>query len=711
MDGNSRVRVYARVRPLFHEQEGLSSCLEVDQSAQAVKVHSGGYSSCVVLPAASSTAAGTVGLGSLEAAPLSSPAKINLHGYPEAGVFSEAKAFGFDGVFGGDAEQREVFAQVGLPVLRECLRGMNGTILAYGQTGSGKTHSLLHQGQTVEEAGLLPQLVAGIFMHIAMDPANVYEIEASALQVYNEQVDDLLDLEQQAGPGLGLNVQNGGTVPGLTSVRCDRPEDLLDCFARARANIIYAETRMNKASSRSHAVFQVRISRRQRASAADATGTGATQRMECTHARLNVVDLAGSERVKKSGAEGAQLREANAINKSLLAFGNVVSALASKRNHVPFRDSKLTRILEGSIGGNSKTALLVCVSPATENMTETLSTLEFASRAMRVEVDARVNRAVVEVTAKELLSDLHNNISNVVTAALQAELEELRASSERQMEAMEREADEFKQRKAVAEAEASRLRSTSEDAQQLADHLRSEVQLERSSRQRLEEQLAVLHREVAAASSSAPAVAERSEQASESVILQLRRQYESQRQQFEEDLAAARSDAEAAQEAAGEWRDLAEAAEGDLALLRAELEADKATAAAKIVEADARAQAAVANGMELRAEMKELGHQINAMESEVTAAGEASAEAQEADDWHEHLSREADLEVEVEVERTERRAFWRTRTAKQKVAERPERRPRRPRRPRSCALLWQCLAVDMPWPSRKRRARRRPSAK
>merc|ERR1719188_1898699 len=147
---------------------------------------------------------------------------------------------------------------------------------------------------------------------------------------------------------------------------------------------------MNKASSRSHAVFQLRITRRPRAQAGAAQG-GAPQQVECTRARLNVVDLAGSERIKKSGAAGAQFKEATNINKSLLALGNVVSSLAAKKKHVPFRDSKLTRILDGSLGGNCKTALLVCASPASQHANESVGAFEFASRAMRVEVDAKVN--------------------------------------------------------------------------------------------------------------------------------------------------------------------------------------------------------------------------------------------------------------------------------------------------------------------------------
>eukprot|EP00439_Symbiodinium_sp_Y106_P037763 s102_g4.t1 len=115
--------------------------------------------------------------------------------------FGEGTEFAFDGVFGEQSAQRDVFMQIGLPVLREALRGINGTVLAYGQTGSGKTHSLLHQSSKGEEAGLLPRLVASLFLMISQDVANVYDIEAAAVQVYNEQVDDLLNSEHQSGIG------------------------------------------------------------------------------------------------------------------------------------------------------------------------------------------------------------------------------------------------------------------------------------------------------------------------------------------------------------------------------------------------------------------------------------------------------------------------------------------------------------------------------
>lgn len=382
---------------------------------------------------------------------------------------AEPRDFAFDGALPPDAPQKEVFTAAGLPVLRDFLRGFNGTVFAYGQTGSGKTYSLLNSGQSAEEAGLLPRIVAGLFVHMAQDAQSVYEVEAAVLQVYNEQIDDLLHPNHEGGGGHNLAVHNGGIVPGLTWVKCQQPSQMIDVFTRARSNLIYAETRMNKASSRSHAVFQVKLVKRRRLTV-NVQGLNGSQRLECTRAQLNVVDLAGSERVKKSGVEGVQLREATAINRSLLALGNVVSALAAKKPHVPMRDSKLTRVLDGSIGGNAKTVLLLCVSPAAEHAHETLSSLEFASRAMHVEVHAKVSTSIVELDSKALVADLRGDSGSTGAVPLgpevRAELEELRRSSEEAAARAEAEREVRQQALAEAERKAGQLQQEADEAQQ-----------------------------------------------------------------------------------------------------------------------------------------------------------------------------------------------------------------------------------------------------
>lgn len=442
MEAAGRVQVFARVRPLGENEGGFAPAVtRLQERSLSVR-------------------------NDFEAS------ERILAGQAEPAT-AEPREYTFDGVFSESAAQRDVFTQVGLPVLRESMRGINGTILAYGQTGSGKTHSLLHQSVKTEEAGLLPRLVASLFLMASQDGACVYDIEAAAVQIYNEQVDDLLHPDHQGGMGSNLTVRDGGIVPGLTWLQCTKPDDMLDAFTRARANVVYAETKMNKASSRSHAVFQLRITKRDRAFEAATSG----QKVECTIARLNVVDLAGSERVKKSGAEGDRFKEATNINKSLLAFGNVVSALAAKKVHVPLRDSKLTRILDGSIGGNCRTALLVCASPAIENVPETLNTFDFASRAMRVEVDAKVNTAIVEVSAKALLADLGSEAHKVAQKA-QVEKKELEALKKQSQQAQEKAREEAEKREKVlkeAEGQVQKYQQAAEEAEQKGRHWQKEI--------------------------------------------------------------------------------------------------------------------------------------------------------------------------------------------------------------------------------------------
>jgi len=292
------------------------------------------------------------------------------------------REFRLDGCFDAEATQRQVFEEVGLPAVKAALEGYSACVLAYGQTGSGKTYSLL---QDSGDIGLLPRVCATLFKAVAEDKDATYCIHVSAVQVYNEQVEDLL--HPHPGAGQALTVAGAGRVMGALWVACADGEALLGVIQRARERLVYAETKMNMHSSRSHAVFQIKATRRM-------LGEGTTP---ATFGTLTVVDLAGSERVKKSGASGAQFREATHVNGSLLALGNVVSAMADRKNHVPYRDSKLTRILEPSLGGNCCTTMLVCVSPEEESVVESLGALEFASRALRVKCHAKVNVGALDL--------------------------------------------------------------------------------------------------------------------------------------------------------------------------------------------------------------------------------------------------------------------------------------------------------------------------
>jgi kinesin family protein 5 len=248
----------------------------------------------------------------------------------------DAHVFKCDGVFPIEAPQEAIFEEVGQPVLDAVLEGYNGCVLAYGQTGSGKTHTLLNPGETVSDSGLVPRIAAALFFRIGQDLRSVVTVRVSFLQIYNEQIDDLLK-PSGANTNLRLRTLASGAVEvdNATSVRVSSPAALMQLFNSGRRNLVYAETRMNKSSSRSHAVFQLTIEKRARvleagtaitdsvtaAAAAAAAAAGGVEAKVVT-GKLTLVDLAGSERVKRSGADadlsGVRFKEAVNINTSLL---------------------------------------------------------------------------------------------------------------------------------------------------------------------------------------------------------------------------------------------------------------------------------------------------------------------------------------------------------------------------------------------------------
>ena len=256
-----------------------------------------------------------------------------------------ARQWDFDAVFGAGSEQQQVYDEVGAPILEAVMEGYNGTILAYGQTGSGKTHTLLNAGGNPEMVGLVPRLVANLFVAIGTDVRNVYTVRASFAQIYNEQIDDLLKPRNT-----NLKISAGGEVQGLTVVNCVSAEALLQLFEQGRKHLVYAETKLNKTSSRSHAVLQLHVSRRTRVLEASGMAVGSMHAMQLT-GKLSLVDLAGSERVKRSGADedtsGRRMKEAININTSLLGLSNVMKALSVGAGYIPYRDAKLTHYLAG----------------------------------------------------------------------------------------------------------------------------------------------------------------------------------------------------------------------------------------------------------------------------------------------------------------------------------------------------------------------------
>uniref|UniRef100_A0A7N6FEP0 Kinesin-like protein n=1 Tax=Anabas testudineus TaxID=64144 RepID=A0A7N6FEP0_ANATE len=302
-------------------------------------------------------------------------------------VVITGKPYVFDRVLPPNTSQEQVYDQCAKQIVKDVLGGYNGTIFAYGQTSSGKTHTMegkLHDPQLM---GIIPRIAHDIFDHIySMDENLEFHIKVSYFEIYLDKIRDLLDVSKT-----NLSVhEDKNRVPyvkGCTERFVSSPEEVMDVIDEGKANRHVAVTNMNEHSSRSHSIFLINIKQENIETEKKLSG------------KLYLVDLAGSEKVSKTGAEGAVLDEAKNINKSLSALGNVISALAEgTKTHVPYRDSKMTRILQDSLGGNCRTTIIICCSPSIYNEAETKSTLMFGQRAKTIKNTVSVN---LELTAEE----------------------------------------------------------------------------------------------------------------------------------------------------------------------------------------------------------------------------------------------------------------------------------------------------------------------
>nr|CAH8851471.1 unnamed protein product [Trichobilharzia regenti] len=296
------------------------------------------------------------------------------------------KNFSFDHVVQPKASQLEVYEVVAKPIVADVLNGYNGTIFAYGQTSSGKTFTMEGiLGDPVFQ-GVIPRIVHDIFNHIyQMDENLEFHIKVSYFEIYMEKIRDLLDVSKTNLP-VHEDKDRVPYVKGVTEKFVATPEEVFDAIDEGKANRHVAVTNMNEHSSRSHSVFMINVRQEN------------LETQKKLHGKLYLVDLAGSEKVAKTGAEGTVLDEAKNINKSLSALGNVINALVEGSSHVPYRDSKLTRILQESLGGNARTTMVICCSPAGYNDAETKSTLMFGMRAKTIKNMVTVNE---ELTADE----------------------------------------------------------------------------------------------------------------------------------------------------------------------------------------------------------------------------------------------------------------------------------------------------------------------
>ncbi|XP_072983221.1 kinesin-like protein KIN-5B isoform X2 [Typha latifolia] len=324
------------------------------------------------------------------------------------------RTFTFDKVFGPKAQQRSIYDHAISPIVNDVLEGYNCTIFAFGQTGTGKTYTMEGEMRSKDrdlpaDAGVIPRAFCHIFDTLEARKAD-YSIRATFFELYNEEITDLLAIEdhnrfpgerQRRPISLMEDGKGGAVLRGLEEVVVYSPTEIYSLLERGSGRRRNADTLLNKQSSRSHSVFSITIHLKE-------STIGNEELVKC--GRLNLVDLAGSENISRSGARESRAREAGETNKSLLTLGRVINALVEHSLHVPYRDSKLTRLLRESLGGKAKTCIIATVSPSIHCLEETLSTLDYAYRAKSIKNKPEVNR---KVSKSVLLKDLYIEIERM----------------------------------------------------------------------------------------------------------------------------------------------------------------------------------------------------------------------------------------------------------------------------------------------------------
>uniref|UniRef100_K7GIN5 Kinesin family member 21B n=1 Tax=Pelodiscus sinensis TaxID=13735 RepID=K7GIN5_PELSI len=368
-------------------------------------------------------------------------------------LLGKDKAFTYDFVFDLDTWQEQIYTTCVSKLIEGCFEGYNATVLAYGQTGAGKTYTMgtgFDMNLSEEENGIIPRAISHLFSGIEQrkraaqergTPVPEFKVSAQFLELYNEEILDLFDSARDPDArhrksNIKIHEDASGSIytTGVTSRLISSQDEqlqLIQCLKQGALSRTTASTQMNVQSSRSHAIFTIHLCQMRVCAQPDLVrlsgvtglpeGSQTSSEYETLTAKFHFVDLAGSERLKRTGATGERAKEGISINCGLLALGNVISALgdqSKKAGHVPYRDSKLTRLLQDSLGGNSQTIMIACISPSDRDFMETLNTLKYANRARNIKNKVVVNQDKTSQQISALRAEI---------ARLQMELMEYKA--------------------------------------------------------------------------------------------------------------------------------------------------------------------------------------------------------------------------------------------------------------------------------------------
>lgn len=336
---------------------------------------------------------------------------------------TQAKTYAFDRVFGPESDQQMIFDMGVSNSLKEMFEGYNCTVFAYGQTGTGKTHTMLGEFTLPTESpdlrkvpqikpedqwGVIPRTIYELFELFKQDTSKEYSVKLSFIELYNEELRDLLTPDEDTRKVRIYEESGNVTIHGMEEVYISNPLEGLRTLQEGSFRRQVATTKCNDRSSRSHSVFTITVHMKEMAlNGEEFVKTG----------KLNLVDLAGSENIGRSGAQDKRAREAGMINQSLLTLGRVINSLVERSPHIPYRESKLTRVLQDSLGGQTKTCIIATISPARVSLDETLSTLEYASRAKSIKNKPKVNQTMSkQALIKDYIREIERLRSDLVAS-------------------------------------------------------------------------------------------------------------------------------------------------------------------------------------------------------------------------------------------------------------------------------------------------------